>query len=272
MMLCKENFVDYKFKIALIGDSYTGKSTLLRRLIDKEEFKFIDKNNNDFTLKTIGVDFKHHDFVLDKSNINVSLSFFDTSGDEQYRLITNSYIENMQAFIIAYDVQNMESFQNCQYWLNEITKRHSKTNLSKKKSKCETKCNNLILILVGCKNDIDDSKHVVPTKKARDFAKRNGFCLFYETSSKENLNVKELFEELCMELISNYIKYLNYQEELLNLISIPCTNRSFMLHQNTIPLNAISSKSDVYFNCSTERLNFEPRMKKVSRRKLKMIN
>ena len=123
-MLCKENFVDYRFKIALIGDSCTGKSTLLRRLIDKDEFRFSDANNNEFCAKTVGVDFKQHDFLLDKSNVNVSLSFFDTSGDEQYRFITTSYIKHVQAFIIAYDVQNMESFQNCQYWLDEITKRH----------------------------------------------------------------------------------------------------------------------------------------------------
>lgn len=117
------------------------------------------------------------------------------------------------------------------------------------------RCSHLIMVLVGCKNDLEDSHQTVPTKKAREFAKKNGFCLFFETSSKDKVNIKDLFEELSMELISNYIKYLNFQEEQLNLVSIPCTNRSFMIHQNTIPLNALSSKSDVYFNCTTEKLN-----------------
>lgn len=120
----KEHQIDYKFKIALIGDSETGKSSLLRRFVEKENFQYKDSNNNSYVTKTIGVDFKREDIVLEDSNVSVSLSFFDTSGDEKYRLITLSYIHNVQAFIICYDVQNMDSFLNCQYWLDEINKRH----------------------------------------------------------------------------------------------------------------------------------------------------
>lgn len=124
-MMCQENppQIDYRFKVALIGDSNTGKSTLLRRLIEKDNFKFYDNNNNDFSSNTVGVDFKREDFVLEKSNVKISLNFYDTSGDKKYNCITFSYIENVQAFIVTYDVQNMQSFQNCQYWLDEIIKR-----------------------------------------------------------------------------------------------------------------------------------------------------
>ena len=96
---------DFKFKIALIGDSSTGKSTLLRRLIDKDEF-FSEASS---TERTVGVDFKRHGLVLAESNVSVALSFYDTSGDELYRHITLSYIDNVQGYIIAYDVHNMES-------------------------------------------------------------------------------------------------------------------------------------------------------------------
>ncbi len=112
---------DFKFKIALIGDSSTGKSTLLRRLIDKDEF-FSEASS---TERTVGVDFKRHGLVLAESNVSVALSFYDTSGDQLYRHITLSYIDNVQGYIIAYDVHNMESFVNCQYWLHEITRRHN---------------------------------------------------------------------------------------------------------------------------------------------------
>lgn len=250
-----KSIVDYKFKIALIGDTNVGKSALLRRLTEKDEFEQTDINNN-YIPNTVGVDFKRENFILDQSNINVSLAMYDTSGDEKYRLITLSYIENVQAFIIAYDVTNIESFHNCQYWLQEITKSHNCSKNTKRK-KCDSKCKHLIKVLVGCKNDTDDTRHAVPAKKARDFAKRNGFCLFFETSSKDNLNIKELFEELSMELISNYISFLNYQENLLNLVSIPSTNRNFMQSMNTIPLNAMTTKSDIYFNCNAEKLNYE---------------
>ena len=132
-------------------------------------------------------------------------------------------------------------------------------------------CSHLIKVLVGCKTDklltSEASTAAVPAKRARDFAKKNGFLLFFETTSiasTNSSNIPLLFEELCMELISNYIKYLNYQASLLNLISIPCTNpNSFMLYyqnqSNTIfPLNDVrqtSTHSDVYYNCATEKLN-----------------
>ncbi len=120
---------DFKFKIALIGDSSTGKSTLLRRLIGEHNLNCNDQNNNDSSPheKTIGVDFKRYNLILPESNVNVALSFYDTSGDPLYRHITLSYLDNVQGYLIAYDVQNMESFLNCQYWHNEINKRHNCT-------------------------------------------------------------------------------------------------------------------------------------------------
>lgn len=131
--MSEQGIVDYKFKIALIGDTNVGKSALLRRLIEKDDFEQTDINNN-YIPNTVGVDFKRENFLLDQSNINVSLAIYDTSGDQKYRFITLSYIENVQAFIIAYDVTNIESFNNCQYWLEEITKSHN----------CPKNCKNLI--------------------------------------------------------------------------------------------------------------------------------
>lgn len=272
--------VDYKFKVVLVGDSNSGKSTLLSRLIHKENFSLSDSNNNTSVSNTIGVDFKSETVSLEKSNVRVMLNFYDTSGAEQYRQIAQSYTENVQAFLFVYDVRNMASFLNCQYWLDEITKKHkcnlvnqeaeddsaaSKSKKSKKKPVC---CNHLIKILVGCKNDLDyqkEGKQVVSTKKAKQFAKKKGFCLFYETSAKDNLNIKELFEELSIELISNYINYLNNLESTLNLISVPSSTNtstnssssssSYMLTQMPIPLRGLTTKSDVYYNCKTERLN-----------------
>ena len=250
-MTANENLFDYKFKIAVVGDSSAGKSSLLKRFIEKEQFALNDSNNNQ-TAHTVGVDFKAQTVNLEQSNVNVLLNFYDTSGDEKYRFIAQSYInhtENVSAYLVAYDTKNMQSFNNCQYWLEEITKKHDCS------YKPNRKCDHLIKILVGCKNDLEINKDKVSTKKAREFAKKNGFCLFYETSAKDNLNVKELFEELCMELMSNYLKFLSYQESLLNLISVPCLHKSFMLFQRSIPLKAITTRSDVYYNCATEKLN-----------------
>ena len=48
----KEIQVDYKFKVVLVGDTNTGKSTLLSRLIDKNTFIFNNNNNNNLSNQT----------------------------------------------------------------------------------------------------------------------------------------------------------------------------------------------------------------------------
>lgn len=231
---------DYNFKCVLIGDTGVGKSCLLKRLIEDDKMDidiFCNNNNNG----TIGVDYKRKMFNLERSNVKVGLNIYDTSGSEQFKEITFSYLVNVQAFLIIYDVTSMKSFSNCQYWMDEIHKRNS---------------SQVIKILVGCKNDTgSETRPQVPAKKAREFAKKNGFLLFYETSAKDNLNIKILFDDLCMELISNYIKFLNFQQSTFDLVSTPCTSKSYMLDDNSMSIAALSSKSDVFFNCKSESLN-----------------
>ena len=233
---------DFSFKLVLAGDSGVGKSTLLKRLTEQNAQTQLE------TAETVGVDFKTMIFNLDRSHIKVGLSFFDTSGAERFRDITRSYFYNVQAFLIAYDINKPNSFLSCKQWLNEIEEAYSKVSRSNSAD--------LIKILVGCKRDMtsemSQKQPPVPTKKAKKFAKQNGFVLFYETSAKNKLNLKELCEEICLELIANYLEFLNYQQSLIDFFYRPFTFNSFMLPASVY---ALSTKSDVCFNCKSESLN-----------------
>lgn len=249
---------DFSFKVVLVGDTGVGKSILLKRLLDENSSIENDESishQRAFETRsgpTVGVDFQSMVFNLERSQIRVGLNFFDTSGAEIYRSIAKSYFYNVQAFILAYDVNDMNSFLNCKNWLDEIASVHSTLSHHNTIS-CST---DLIKILVGCKSDLtggETQKAAVSSKKARKFAKQNGFVLFFETSAKNNLNIKELFEEMCLELISNYIKFLNYQQSFIEFLSRPCTDKSPLVPASVY---AISSTSDVYFNCQTESQNF----------------
>lgn len=157
--------------------------------------------------------------------------------------------------MILYDVNNLTSFSNCQLWLDEITK-------PKYKEFYDTSDNDnndgLIKILIGCKNDQNGSRKepkAVPTKKAREFAKKNGFLLFFETSAKENTNVKELFDEICLELIANYLNYLNFKLSKLSLFLESTDFERKVAFNSMMSLSAVTSKSNVFFDCKTESLN-----------------
>lgn len=193
------------------------------------------------------------------------LKFFDTSGSPEYRHICQSYLFCVQAYLILYDVNNLSSFLNCQTWLDEISK-------AKYRLLCDTdgveNTDGLIKILVGCKNDQAAASggsggsstnrkeaKAVPTKKAREFARKNGFLLFFETSAKDNTNVKELFDEVCLELIANYLNYLNFKLSRVSLF-VDCNDFERNVAFNSMmSLSAVSSKSNVFFDCKSESLN-----------------
>ncbi|KAF4739413.1 hypothetical protein FOZ63_031354, partial [Perkinsus olseni] len=101
---------DHLFKLLIIGDSGVGKSCLLLRFCD-DEF-------NEKQLATIGVDFKVK--YLSLMGKRLKLAIWDTAGQERFRTLTSSYYRGAQGIVLVYDVASRESFENLEYWLEEV--------------------------------------------------------------------------------------------------------------------------------------------------------
>ena len=82
------------YKIVVIGDSCTGKTSLIDRLTNKC-FKL-------GTLPTVGAEFQTHIAILDGEE--VKLNIWDTAGQERYKSVTKSYYKNALGIIIVYDI------------------------------------------------------------------------------------------------------------------------------------------------------------------------
>jgi len=204
---------DYLFKIIIIGDSGVGKSCLLKRLI---EGKFALDHDI-----TIGVDFFSIYFnelvdlekalslkktsdntnlvnrALPKNNLSltktktvpkIKLEIWDTAGQETFRSITQSYYRNVIGVIVCYDTTNHISFTNVQKWITDIK---------------NINFNPMYYILVGTKSDCIHLKQV-DSDKGKNFATQNNM-LFCETSSKLDINVKDIFVKLTENIYSNCI-------------------------------------------------------------------
>lgn len=76
-------------------------------------------------------------------------------------------------FILMYDITNEESFNSVQDWVTQI-KTYS--------------CDNAQVILVGNKCDMEDER-VITTERGKQLADQLG-VQFFETSAKENINIK----------------------------------------------------------------------------------
>lgn len=165
--------MDYakKYKIILVGDSLVGKTSIISVW-----------NGRDFNLNvlgTTGVDTITKDIEIESEKIRIKV--WDTAGQERYRAVASTFFSNVDGVFLVYDVTNEESFNSINYWLKTINQK-TKENVKK--------------ILVGNKIDLD---RVISELEASSFASQNKIP-YYETSAKGNINIKESFENLVLQL------------------------------------------------------------------------
>ena len=93
------NLPDFEalFKLVLIGESGTGKTSLLLR--------FAENIFTEHYLCTIGVDFKTRTIKIDDSHL-VKVQVWDTAGQERFRSISHAYYRNSKGCIAVYDITN----------------------------------------------------------------------------------------------------------------------------------------------------------------------
>ncbi|KAK6494717.1 ras-related protein Rab-3C [Huso huso] len=163
-----QNF-DYMFKLLIIGNSSVGKTSFL--------FRYADDAFTSAFVSTVGIDFKVK--TVYKNEKRIKLQIWDTAGQERYRTITTAYYRGAMGFLLMYDITNEESFNAVQDWSTQI-KTYSWDNAQ--------------VILAGNKCDMEDER-VISTERGKQLAEQLGFE-FFETSAKDNINVKQTFEQL----------------------------------------------------------------------------
>jgi small GTP-binding protein len=170
---------DYIFKVALIGDSATGKTSILLR--------FIDDYFTEDTKSTIGVDFKIVSLLL-QPKVYAKMQIWDTCGSERFKSLTSSFIKTCSAFILVFDLTRTSTFQNIEHWIRTI-----KENTSPK-----------FLILIGNKSDLVEQRAL-----NKDFILeycQKHFFNYLEISAKNNSNIEIMFKEVAYQLYMNIKK------------------------------------------------------------------
>ena len=177
------NDYNYILKILVLGDSCVGKSCILSQYVD-EEFPMIYSS-------TIGVDFKVKTIKTEDKNLKLML--WDTAGQERFRSITKSFYKGVHGVLIIYSVDDLDSFSNITFWLNEVEK-----NCYSTKPK---------IMIVGNKSDLDFLRKIQYNDGAT-LAKNFGLT-FIEVSAKKNININEMFSALCNLILNDHILFEN---------------------------------------------------------------
>ncbi|XP_077568301.1 ras and EF-hand domain-containing protein [Stigmatopora nigra] len=168
------------YSLALAGDSGSGKSSFLLRLVSNQ-FR------NDIQT-TLGVDFHMKKMLVDGQKTN--LQIWDTAGQERFRSISRSYIRKAQGILLLYDVTSVHSFLNIRAWLEQIR---------------DSAEENIPVCIIGNKVDLrehTDAKRCVSMTDGEKLATGSG-ALFCETSAKEGTNVVEAVLHLAREVKKN---------------------------------------------------------------------
>lgn len=185
---------DYLFKIVLIGDSGTGKSSIHSRYV-RNEFSIDSKS-------TIGVEFSTKTIITNDKTLKIQI--WDTAGQERYRAITNAYYRGSVGIIIVYDITNRTSFYDVEKWRKEV---FSFVDY------------HVPVILLG--NKLDQS-HLrdVSYQEGKEYATQNNM-MFGEVSALNNTNINELLMSFA-EVILSIITKVNNGEPITNSPSQSC--------------------------------------------------
>ncbi|GMM27691.1 Rab family GTPase [Martiniozyma asiatica (nom. inval.)] len=160
-----------KFKLVFLGDQGVGKTSLLTRFM-------YDTFDTQYAA-TVGIDFLSKTMYINDTTIRLQL--WDTAGQERFRSLIPSYIRDSHVAVIVYDVSNRKSFEDVEKWLNYVKSERG---------------SDVIIVLVGNKNDLDDERKVT-TDDAEKLSEKLGCSLFMETSSKNGYGVKPLFKKIA---------------------------------------------------------------------------
>jgi small GTP-binding protein len=102
---------DFTINIGLVGNSDVGKTCLIRRYTDPDNFKLPSKK-----ISTIGID-----QVTLKLKINdylVRIVIWDPAGQERFESLTTSFFKGLDGVLLVFDLTNERSHVNLTKWLN----------------------------------------------------------------------------------------------------------------------------------------------------------
>ena len=169
---------EIKIKIMLLGESQIGKTSLIQR--------YVKNNFNLSYITTVGIDFQLKQIKM--NNKSIKLQIWDTAGQERFKNITKSYFHSSDGFIVGYDITSRLSFTNVSTWLKEIN---------------DNAPEEIQKILIGNKCDLNERE--VTTEEGQKLAEENGMK-FFETSAKNDINVKETFESITKDILDAQYK------------------------------------------------------------------
>ncbi|KAL0230479.1 hypothetical protein PCE1_004038 [Barthelona sp. PCE] len=154
----------YSFRVAIIGDSGVGKTSILSR--------YISESFDSKQISTIGLDLASK--VVEVNDQKVRLMFTDTGGQERFRSVVTSLLRSVAIVCCVYDITDEKSFHEMEYWFDQIKNMYDHDEMP-------------VTCVIG--NKVDLPNRVITEDMGIELAKAQ-HALFFETSAKEDINIE----------------------------------------------------------------------------------
>ncbi|KAL9980389.1 hypothetical protein ACROYT_G008976 [Oculina patagonica] len=157
-----------EFKIAVIGESGVGKSSIVSSFSSDDEADATEGQG--ITTKKIEVQGKE-----------IILQIIDTAGTEK---IQKSLYKEVRGIMVVYDITDKSSFESCSKWLQNI----------------DEHCQRYPAVaVIGNKCDMEE-RRIISKKTLEGFAIDHGVS-FMEVSAKTGVNIRESFNLIAEDIL-----------------------------------------------------------------------
>lgn len=163
-----------KTKVILVGESKVGKTSIVSQ--------YVENSFSDEYIVTITGDKLTKEVEINNKKFN--LEIWDTAGNEKFRAVNKIFMKNSKIAILVYDITDKKSFEELEYWYDQIINTNDK--------------DNIVLGVAGNKSDKYEEQ-VITTEEGQKYAKSIG-AVFNETSAMDHESIEGLFNNILKKL------------------------------------------------------------------------
>lgn len=170
----------FNYKIVLLGNFGTGKTSLIRR--------FVDNSFSEEYMSTIGVSIskKNIETIIDNQNYNSNMMIWDIEGKTDFKPILSHYLNGAKGFIIVAD----------------LTRQNTIDSIPEHIALCEKTMPNLPICIAFNKSDLNHEPIDIES-----FEKLSSNIIYAtKTSAKDDKCVEKVFELLNNKIVEAIVQ------------------------------------------------------------------